>query len=227
MRLLFVALVATLFIPSSATAQGRPGLNLCVERGTPVVPTLLPVDEAARRSDFLDFRRSLQDAVTRRDAAAILAVVDPGVRTSFDDPVGKQGFKADIIDNRDEDFWLEFATILRLGGGFIDSDTFAAPYTYSAWPDAFDAYACLAITGSRVRVRATPRLDGRIITELDHALVTANLGDGDTPGWTGVQLPDGRAGFVSSQFIRSPIDRRALFQFHDGRWWLMAYVSGD
>jgi hypothetical protein len=224
---LFVAIVATLFIPWTATAQVRPGRNPCLGPDGRVAPTLRPVDEAARRPDFVDFRRRLRDAVARKDEAAILANVDPGVRISFDDSGGREAFKKDVIEDRDEDFWLEFATILRLGGRFRESDAFDAPYTFSAWPDEFDSYECAAITGSRVRVRAKPGLDGRIMTELDYAIVRANRGNVETPGWMGVQLPDGRTGFVSSQYVRGPIDRRALFQFHDGRWWLMAYVAGD
>lgn len=227
MKTLLVAIAATLFIPSSALAQGRPPAAPCFPAGSRVPPTLLPVDEASRRGDFVDFRRRLQNAVARKDEAAVLAVIDPGVRIDFGGSGGTKGFKTQIIDSRDEDFWSEFATILKLGGRFRTNDAFDAPYTFSAWPENLDSFECLAVTGSRVRVRASPGLDGRIIAELDYAIVRAHPSKDDTPGWRGVQLPVGRTGFVSSQYIRGPIDRRALFQFHDGRWWLMAYVSGD
>jgi len=227
MRIFFVAIAATLLTSSTTAAQPRPGANPCVAPGSRVAPTLRPVDEASRRADFVDFRRRLQDAVARKDEAAVLAVVDPGVRISFGNSGGRPAFKADVIDNRDEDFWMEFATILRLGGRFRTNDDFDAPYTFSAWPETLDSFECLAITGSRVRVRAAPGLDGRIVTPLDYAIVRANRAKVETPGWIGVQLPDGQTGFVSSQYIRSPIGRRALFQFRDGRWWLMAYVAGD
>jgi len=78
-----------------------------------------------------------------------------------------------------------------------------------------------------VRVRAATVLDARIVTHVDFAIVRANRPKADTPGWSGIELPDGRTGFVSSRYVRSPIDHRALFQFHDGRWWLTAYVAGD
>lgn len=227
MRILFVAIAATLLTSSTIAAQPRPGVNPCVTPGSRVAPVLRPVDEAARRADFVEFRRGLQDAVARKDEAAVLAVVDPGVRISFGDSGGRQAFKTAVIENRNEDFWLEFSTILRLGGRFRTNDDFDAPYTFSAWPENFDAFECLAITGSHVRVRAAPGLDGGIVTQLDYAVVRANRPRVETPGWIGVQLPDGETGFVASQYIRSPIDRRALFQFHDGRWWLMAYVAGD
>ena len=226
-RLLFVAIAAMLFIPSRAATQGRPGANPCVGPGSRAAPILRPVDEGTRRADFLEFRRRLQDAVARKDEAAVLAIVDPTVRISFGDSGGAQAFKAQVIDNRNEDFWQEFGTILRLGGRFRTNDAFDAPYTFSAWPEHLDSFECLAITGSRVRVRAAAGLDARIVTQVDFAIVRANPPKADLPGWRGIELPDGRTGFVSSRYVRGPIDRRALFQFHDGRWSLIAYVAGD
>jgi len=76
-------------------------------------------------------------------------------------------------------------------------------------------------------VREAATLDARIVTQLDFAIVRATPAEVETPGWRGIQLADRRVGFVSSQYLRSPVDHRALFQFHDGRWWLMAYVDGD
>jgi hypothetical protein len=227
MRLLAVAIAATLFVPSTSPAQGRPVVNPCAAQGSRVTPTLKPVDEAARRADFVEFRRRLQDAVTRKDTAAVLAAVDPGVRIAFGNSGGVQAFKDRVIGNRAEDFWKEFGTILRLGGRFRTNDAFDAPYTFSAWPENLDSFECLAVTGTRVRVREAAKLDARIVTQLDFASVRATPGEVETPGWRGRQLADGRVGFVSSQYLRSPVDHRALFQFHDRRWWLMAYVDGD
>src|SRR4029450_10241315 len=85
MKLLSVAIAATLFIPSTTAAQGRPRIDPCVAPGSRIAPTLRPVDEAAQRTDFIEFRRRLQDAVARKDEAAVLAVVDPTVRISFAD----------------------------------------------------------------------------------------------------------------------------------------------
>jgi len=227
MKYLFVAIVATLLIPATGAAQGRPVGNPCVVPGSKTNPTLRPVDEAPRRADFVEFRRRLQDAVTRKDTAAVLAAVDPGVRIDFGNSGGVQAFKDRVIDNRAEDFWKEFGTILRLGGRFRTNDAFDAPYTFSAWPENLDSFECLAVIGTRVRLREAAGLDARIVTQLDFAIVRVTRAEADTPGWRRVQLADGRTGWVSSQYLRGPIDHRALFQFHDGRWWLMAYVAGD
>jgi hypothetical protein len=42
-----------------------------------------------------------------------------------------------------------------------------------------------------------------------------------------VRLPDGRAGFVDSRFVRSPIDYRAAFARIDGRWQMTLFLAGD
>jgi hypothetical protein len=186
------------------------------------------VDEAERRPDFLEFRRRLQDAVVRRDAAAILGIVHRNVRVSFGGANGIEAFRKEHLENRDSDFWEEFAKILRLGGRFRREDSFDAPYTFSAWPGDLDSFECLVVVGTRVRARAAPGLNARILTALDFAIVRALPPEGaPTPGWRRVQLADGRIGYMASQYVRSPIDHRALFQLQDGRWWLMAYVAGD
>jgi len=226
---LLVAIAVTLSFLSSITAQDRSRPHPCVAPGAgSVEPTLKPVDEASRRPDFLDFRRRLQDAVARRNEVVVLASVHPNVRVSFGDSGGIQAFRKDVLNSRTEDFWGEFATILRLGGRFRQENAFDAPHTFSTWPSELDSFECLAVIGTRVRVRAAPGLNARILTALDFAIVRALPSDGGvTAGWTRVQLADGRTGYIASRYVRSPIDHRALFEFQDGRWWLMAYVAGD
>lgn len=224
------AILAFTFL-SNINAQRGPATNPCVvppAAGVRAVdPVVKPVDEASRRSDFIEFRRRLQGDVGRRDQAAVLAIVHPDVRVSFGGDGGIDAFRKEHLENKAGDFWDEFATVLRLGGRFRERDAFDAPYTFSAWPANLDSFECLAVIGSRVRVRAAPGLTGRILTALDFAIVRALPMDGTETGWRRIQLADGRTGFIASQYVRSPVDHRALFEFRDGRWWLVAYVAGD
>ena len=228
MRLLALILASVTALPSTSLAQGRSQARPCVEDQSQITePILKPLDEASRRSDFVEFRSRLQGAVMRRDQGALLASVHPNVRTSFGDSGGLQAFKKEHIDSTEEDFWQEFATILRLGGRFRMADAFDAPYTFSAWPDDLDSFECAAVIGSRVRVRTSPGLGQNIITHLDYAIVQVVDGGTRTTGWTRVRLANGRTGYIASQYVRRPVDHRALFQFEKGRWWLVAYVAGD
>ena len=45
--------------------------------------------------------------------------------------------------------------------------------------------------------------------------------------WTRIKLRDGRTGYISSRYVRSPIDYRAVFNKMDGRWRMTAFVAGD
>jgi hypothetical protein len=225
-----VAIVAFTFL-SSINAQRGAAANPCVVPPgvgvRAIEPVLKPVDDASRRPDFTEFRRRLLGDVGRRDQAAVLAIVHPNVRVSFGDDGGIDAFRKEHLESKAADFWDEFATILRLGGRFRERNAFDAPYTFSAWPTNLDSFECLAVIGSRVRVRAAPGLTARIMTTLDFAIVRALPMDGTGTAWKRTQLADGRTGFIASQYVRSPVDHRALFEFRDGRWWLVAYVAGD
>jgi hypothetical protein len=187
---------------------------------------LKPRDDGFRRPDFEEFRRHLQDALARKDEEAVLRTVDPGVRVDFGDGGGLEAFKR-RMNAPGENFFEELTRVLNLGGRFRTPDAFDAPYVYSDWPDGFDAFACAAVVGSGVRLRAAPNISARAQATEDFAIVKLFPTEPDTPGWRRVGLAGGRTGYIASRYVRSPIDYRALFEFKDGRWWLVAFVAGD
>ena len=73
-----------------------------------------------------------------------------------------------------------------------------------------------------------------MIASLSYDIVL-NLSGSDSPerknradsAWVRIRLPDGREGFVSAQFIRSPTDYRAGFKKTGGKWLLTHLVAGD
>ena len=67
-------------------------------------------------------------------------MVHPTVKVAFDGSDGIEAFKESHLNNPKEDFWTEFGQILSLGGRFRTPDSFDAPYTFSDWPDDFDAF---------------------------------------------------------------------------------------
>ncbi len=42
-----------------------------------------------------------------------------------------------------------------------------------------------------------------------------------------LRLADGTAGYISSRYVRSPIDYRAYFSKEGGRWQMMMLLAGD
>ncbi len=195
---------------------------------------LLPVDEAARRPEFFTVRAQLQRAVARRDWPAVLAVVHPKIRTSFGPDNGLAAFREQWKAERaDSDLWETLGTVLALGGSFDQAGNFMAPYVYSRWPDKLDGFEHVAVIGGRVRVRAAPRADADVLASLSYAILRRQPGADRqiapemADHWTAVALAGGRTGFIASQYVRSPVDYRAIFAEEGGRWRLMAFVAGD
>lgn len=131
--------------------------------------------------------------------------------------------------------WNTLARLLRLGGTFEESkNEFWAPYVFSRFPDHDGGFDFSAIIARDVRVRSEPNDKAPMIASLSYDIVL-NLSGSDSPerknradsAWVRIRLPDGREGFVSAQFIRSPTDYRAGFKKTGGKWLLTHLVAGD
>jgi hypothetical protein len=206
------------------TAFGQAGGN----------PELLPIDEAGRRPDFFTFRAHLQRAVARRDWPAVLAVVHSKIRNSFGPDDGLATFRETWnAESADSALWETLGAVLALGGSFDRAGNFMAPYVYSRWPGTVAGFEHVAVVGSRVRVRAAPRADAEVLAALSYAILRRQTGADSqiapavADDWTAVALAGGRTGFIASQYVRSPIDYRAIFAEEGGRWRLMALIAGD
>lgn len=188
---------------------------------------LTPVDEAAMQPDFFSFRAQLAAAVARRDAADVLAAVDGRVRTGFGGDDGRAAFERQWEPGRpDSRLWEALGAVLALGGSFTGAQQFSAPYVYSRWPEDLDAFGHVALIASDVRLRAAPRADAAVIGRASFGVLEL-AGPATPDGWFPVRTPDGRAGYVARALARSPLDYRAIFERRDGRWQLVAFVSGD
>jgi hypothetical protein len=170
----------------------------------------------------------MKAAIERRDSAALLAMLDPDIKASFGGDDGVERFSEMWrLDSPDSRLWETLSTVLALGGTFTEPDTFTAPYAFATWPDEIDAFENTAIVGRDVRVRAGPSLESAPLTSLSYAIVALAERNADTDAWVAVRLADGRAGFVSRRYVRSPLDYRAIFQKAGDGWRLRAFVAGD
>lgn len=212
-------------------------LLLSLLLATPALPQvgkLLPSDEAAKDPELFAVRARLQAAVARHDAEAVLALVDPNIKIGFGGNDGVAQFQRSWnLPSPDSRLWDELGTVLALGGSFQGEDNFVAPYIYKSWPEAFDSFEHVAVLGTGVRVRAEPSLQGAVLTSLSFDIVKlsqsgrSRLNPQQAEEWTAVELRGGRTGFISSRFVRSPVDYRAFLSRQGGRWRLTFFVAGD
>jgi hypothetical protein len=191
------------------------------------VRVLKPVDEAAQNPEFLAFRTRLKQIVAKHDTKGLLEILHPNIRASFGSDSGITAFVAMWAPNEpDSKLWNELGTVLELGGTFDGPSMFTAPYTFSRWPNDVDSFEFMTVIGTNVRIRTQPRADAAILATVSYAILENDLEARDTNGWTAVKF-DGKRGYVASQFIRSPIDYRARFEYENGRWRMVFFLAGD
>jgi hypothetical protein len=217
--------------PSVVAGQG--GAAADKQGGAIEGPKLMPVDEAAKDPNFVEFRERLLEAARRRDDEFLSEVIDPNIRTGFGPAGGAVAFRRQWkLDTHESPLWDELETILTLGGGFNPASggsQFWAPYVYSAWPERHDAFRSLAVIEDDVPLYERPDVSARVIGRLSYDIVANE----DVPaaelagGWTRVMTVDGRSGWVDSLTVRSPVGYRAGFTRRNGQWRLSAFVSGD
>jgi len=215
--MLLIALLATLTLFGSVTAQ---------------VGKLYPVDEAAKDPVFFVFRARLLKAIQKRDAAFLLGIVDPKIANNFGGDDGIAHFKRIWHPERPTSpVWTELLTALALGGKFGEDKSFSAPYLFNGFPDQYDAFEYSAIIDEGVRVRREPNIAAAVVRTLSFDIVRLGEGEAkrstDKREWIPVVLADGQKGYVASEYIRSAIDYRAIFEKKNGKWMMTAFIAGD
>jgi hypothetical protein len=198
------------------------------------VGKLYPIDEGPKDPSFQAFRAKLIEAVKNRDAKFILSILDPKILNSFGGDGGVKEFKEMWKpDNPNSELWDTLIGVLSMGGSFDtkNKNDFCAPYVYSQFPE-LDAFDHSVIIGEQVHMREQPGLTSPTVATLSYDIV-ANTDQSTEPvkkdghSWVAIKLSNGKTGFVSKQFIRSPIDYRACFTKKRGRWLMVTLVAGD
>lgn len=225
-------------LAQTAAAQGRapagapalPSASAPASAGSALgAPQLLPVDQAAAVPDFFTFRAHLLLALAHRDVKALMAVVDPAIKNSFDGPGGVAEFRALWApEAQDSRIWDTLTTLLTLGGSFgAGQSTFVAPYTYSAWPRDLPAYGKVAIIGSNVRLRTAPQPRSGSLGNISFAVLEEVTPKQPLKDLVAVRLPQGAVVYVDRQYARARTDYRATFERVGNTWKMVKLINGD
>jgi hypothetical protein len=173
--------------------------------------------------------------VARRDGAALLRLIAPDIRVSFGVENGLERFKEQWRPmDPGSPLWRELGAVLSLGGTFDDQGAFWAPYVYSRWPEALDAFEHAAVIRDGVTVRSRPSSDAPILARLSYDIVKLGRGEPVVEAhsngprtWRAIVTPRGRTGYVQSHLLRSPVAYRARFVKKGGQWRMDLLVAGD
>ena len=204
---------------------------------TPADPIMRPALEDLPPM-LLRAKQELRGIIARRDMEALLARVRPETKLDFGGGEGPEGFQ--MAWNSDAEsrqrLWATLESILALPGEarrFDHGFEYCAPYVFCTHlPGDVDPFEALVVIGTGVAIRDQPTRSGAVLKRVDHVVLTrANEEPGIAPNpeWTRVNLAEGTTGYISTQWLRSPIDFRLALRVDDGsdRWWLGFLLAGD
>lgn len=214
-------------------------LLLLAQPGAASDAKLLPFDEAPQNPEFLAWRDALIAAVKRRDAEAVAAFAAPKILLSFGEDEGPETLVAWLNGSADwqgEAYWRELEEVLTHGGAFNQQGGFDAPYWFAAepaLPAEVDWMTVFYIIGDKVRLRAGPGTNHKVLAELSYDIVVADNpehtleDDADGRPWLYVRTFDGLEGWVALRYLRNGYSYRAGFEQQDGRWAMTYFLAGD
>lgn len=188
---------------------------------------------------LLQAKAELRDITARRDMQALIARLRPETTLDFGGSEGPEGFRAvwDMDPESRQRLWSTLEDILALPGvarSFDHGSEYCAPYVFCLeLPGDVDPFEALVVLGKGVAIRSEPSLRGAVIRRVDQIVLTGKGDDAHAAnlpeGWTRIILADGTTGYISSRWVRSPIDFRLALRVDDGSgsWWLGFLVAGD
>ncbi len=199
-----------------------------------------PVDEGEQDASFSVFREKLIAAVKNHDKKYLLGIIDPKIKASFGGDDGIADFKKVWkINSPKSALWDELLVVLTNGGTFykeadVKNKQFSAPYTFTSFPEDLDAFEHSIIFGNNVNLRVKPDLSANVVAKLNYNVVKVDFENSikskeneNNYSWLKVETLGGKKGFVSAEYVRSPIDYRVFFEKKNGKWKMTAFVAGD
>lgn len=205
--------------PGNVTSQANPGIS------------------------FQQFRQQLLQAIKRRDAQFVRALVTPQTQWSYG---GSLSLKTYAIDNPKAAFWQHLEKAVQAGCAITSPAKTVQPAP-NVWtcPDTTRAQQSIrpdrpvygetsvAILAEGVNIRSGAGTQYPVIQVASHEYLP--IAGGYLPkdyanlhSWTPVTLSNGKRGFVQNRFaFHSPTDFRVGFNSIQGQWRLHHFLPGE
>ncbi len=191
---------------------------------------LAPRDECVQREGFAAFHTALAAAVANKDAAALAALADPGVRLDF----GGGGGRVTLLQRFGDpvtgpNLWRELAKIITWGCASPDAATATYPWFFAHLPELEDSYSERIVIGEGAALRNGPLENTPLVRKLDWELVTLFPGEARStnPHAEVIARGDKAVGYVRRGMLRPLNGFRLLAQRTAQGWRIMAFVTGD
>jgi hypothetical protein len=195
-------------------------------------PQAAPTGRFAPRNECIEmpgakaFFVDLEKAVKDRDADALLALADPGVKLDFGGGGGLTTFR-ERLEDKEGTLWGELDAILALGCAVDEGGNLVLPWHFAQELGVDDPFSAMLATGTDVALREAGKTTARQVGSVSWDTVTLVDGYSDA-AFLKVRTRDGKDGYIARDDLRSLLDYRLLVSSSgNDRWQITAFVAGD
>ncbi len=191
---------------------------------------LVPVDESRKDRSLVKFKNDVLKAIDKKDTSFIISVLDTNILNSFGGNGGIQELRQMWqIENPNSSLWVELKKVFSMGGTFfgVHNHMFVLPYIFGNWPEDYDPFGYVAVIKKNIYLRDSPTVKSKVIKKLSYDILEILESGVEKGKWSKVMTADSLAGYVYSDFVRSPLDYRAILKKENGKWKIISFVSGD
>ena len=188
---------------------------------------LPPVDRCAGEADFAQFRSAIEDAVTRKDAAALRKLAASNIQSNFGGEGSWSEFASTWALNEPQTskLWDKMQEVMALGCAKTEDGGRVFPGLFDDVSEDVDVFELLVARPGAV-LRASADKQAPAIMRLDWTS-TLQIESPAPENWVKVQVPSGETGWVETDLLISPLDYRLVSEKRDGRWQITAFIAGD
>jgi hypothetical protein len=188
---------------------------------------LPPVDRCQGDAGFDQFRAALDDAVARKDPAALRRLAADDVQSSFGGDGGWEEFASawGLSQPQTSKLWTQLQSVMALGCAKTEAGGRVFPGMFQDLGDDADPFE-LVVVRPGAALRSAPDRNASAEASVDWAVTTV-IEEPGPDDWVKVQVPGGPSGWVETNLIISPLDYRLVSELRDGRWRITALVAGD
>jgi hypothetical protein len=173
-----------------------------------------------------EFRRRLADAVRTRDATAFLALAADDIKLDFGGGGGHAELKRRLTDKHWK-LWDELDQLLKLGCAANQQGGITIPWYFEQHIDKVDAANGMLVTGESVPLRSAPDPKSKPLATISWDVVSIDSLAPDDPYQSVTTVDRKTKGYIATDKLRSLLDYRLLATQRNGKWSIVALVSGD
>ncbi|MEO7601642.1 MAG: SH3 domain-containing protein [Sphingomicrobium sp.] len=203
------------------------GLAIAAALAAATPAQLPPVDRCRDDAAFSQFRAQIEDAVTRKDPAALRRLAADDIRSNFGGDGLWEEFAATwaLGDPQKSALWKEIQEVMALGCAKTEDNGRVFPGMFEDMGDDADPFELLVVRPG-AGLRSAPDKNASAVTTLEWAS-TVQLEAPESGDWVKVQVPGGPSGWVETDLVISPLDYRLVSEIRDGHWRITAFIAGD